>query len=237
MEVLETPPKLVLRPQLPSTLLKTPRPELYYSVTFARRTSKKSQRSGVLVLSALWMEVHDTNGKRVVQTPNLSRLRKLHPEETLSLGCIELAVQFRIRRDDYLSGRCFLGNLATTEKYKPRSTHIPSPNSFLLDRGVYLDCELATLMRPHQLEGTKFMYQCVSGQQGEGIYGCILADSMGLGKTVQTLALLHAVLRPGSGLAERAVVVAPSTLLKHWERELLRWTSALSHSLLSRIHI
>lgn len=44
--------------------------------------------------------------------------------------------------------------------------------------------------------------------------GGILGDDMGLGKTMQCSAFLAGLL--GSGLAKRAIVVAPKTLLLHW---------------------
>lgn len=50
-------------------------------------------------------------------------------------------------------------------------------------------------MRPHQKEGVKFMLECVCGIRGANINGCILADSMGLGKTLQSITLIWTLLR------------------------------------------
>ena len=50
-------------------------------------------------------------------------------------------------------------------------------------------------MRHHQQEGVKFMLECVCGFKGTSINGCILADSMGLGKTLQSIALIWTLLR------------------------------------------
>lgn len=47
--------------------------------------------------------------------------------------------------------------------------------------------------------------------------GGILADDMGLGKTMQCAAFLSGAL--GGGLIKRAIVVAPKTLVSHWESE------------------
>ena len=50
---------------------------------------------------------------------------------------------------------------------------------------VVVDPLLCKVLRPHQREGVKFMYDCVTGVKIENSYGCIMADEMGLGKTLQ----------------------------------------------------
>ena len=34
-------------------------------------------------------------------------------------------------------------------------------------------------MRPHQVEGVRFMYECCMGLRATAFHGCILADDMG----------------------------------------------------------
>ena len=60
------------------------------------------------------------------------------------------------------------------------------------------------------------MYECLSGKRGLSITGCILADYMGLGKTLQLLALAYAMLKNKD--VKKAVVVCPLTLLNVWEK-------------------
>lgn len=43
---------------------------------------------------------------------------------------------------------------------------------------VVVDPVLGNILRPHQREGVKFMYDCVTGAKGE-YCGCIMADEMG----------------------------------------------------------
>lgn len=43
---------------------------------------------------------------------------------------------------------------------------------------VVVDPVLCNVLRPHQREGVKFMYDCVTGVKGE-FKGCIMADEMG----------------------------------------------------------
>lgn len=52
---------------------------------------------------------------------------------------------------------------------------------------VVIDPRLAKVLRPHQVEGVKFLYRCTTGMIDEKANGCIMADEMGLGKTVSLL--------------------------------------------------
>jgi superfamily II DNA or RNA helicase len=72
-------------------------------------------------------------------------------------------------------------------------------------------------LRDYQVEGFKWMARLA----GWGMGG-VLADDMGLGKTVQAIAmLLH---RAGEG---PALVVAPTSVVFNWERELARFAPSL----------
>ena len=54
---------------------------------------------------------------------------------------------------------------------------------------VVVDPLLGKILRPHQREGVKFMYDCVTGVKIDGMQGCIMADEMGLGKTLQCITM------------------------------------------------
>lgn len=47
---------------------------------------------------------------------------------------------------------------------------------------VVVDPVLSNILRPHQREGVKFMYDCVTGRMIDDFQGCIMADEMGLGE-------------------------------------------------------
>jgi Superfamily II DNA/RNA helicases, SNF2 family len=79
----------------------------------------------------------------------------------------------------------------------------------------FIDAFLANQMRPHQKEGVKFMFDCLVGFRGPDINGCILAvtnylklitsqDSMGLGKTLQTIGVIWTLLKK-SNLAHQVL--------------------------------
>ncbi|XP_014220729.1 DNA repair and recombination protein RAD54-like [Trichogramma pretiosum] len=94
---------------------------------------------------------------------------------------------------------------------------------------VVVDPILCNVLRPHQREGVKFMYECVTGKRIENAYGCIMADEMGLGKTLQCITLLWTLLKQGpeaKPLIEKAIIVAPSSLVKNWYNEIFKWLSS-----------
>jgi len=84
---------------------------------------------------------------------------------------------------------------------------------------------LATL-RPYQEQGLAFLQHLLAHEVGG-----ILADDMGLGKTLQTIA--HILREKTEGrLSAPVLVVAPTSLLFNWRREMRRFAPALRVSTL-----
>ncbi|KAK3689966.1 recombinational repair protein [Podospora appendiculata] len=92
---------------------------------------------------------------------------------------------------------------------------------------VVIDPRLAKVLRPHQIEGVRFMYRCVTGMIDEKANGCIMADEMGLGKTLQCITLLWTLLKQspeaGKTTIQKAIVACPSSLVRNWANELVKW--------------
>lgn len=93
---------------------------------------------------------------------------------------------------------------------------------------VVVDPCMGKKLRPHQVAGVKFMYRAVTGFVNPQLNGCILADSMGLGKSLQTIALLYTLLKQGpqgprSPFVRRVVLVCPSSLVVNWSNEVSKW--------------
>ncbi|KAI6157426.1 P-loop containing nucleoside triphosphate hydrolase protein [Pisolithus tinctorius] len=119
---------------------------------------------------------------------------------------------------------------------------------------VVLDPIVARHLRPHQIEGVKFLYECVMGMKKHEGQGCILADEMGLGKTLQSVALVWTLLKQnpygGGGVIGKALIVCPVSLINNWRAEFRKWLgrdrvgvftgekdkSSIKHFINSRIH-
>ena len=98
---------------------------------------------------------------------------------------------------------------------------------------VVVDPWLSVKLREHQREGVSFMYNRVMDLAPERVPGqshpepgCILADAMGLGKTIQTISLVWTLLRQGlagTPTVKRAVIVCPASLVGNWQAEFKKW--------------
>ncbi|XP_076582871.1 DNA repair and recombination protein RAD54-like [Chaetodon auriga] len=91
---------------------------------------------------------------------------------------------------------------------------------------VVVDPVLGKVLRPHQREGVKFLWECVTGRRISGSYGCIMADEMGLGKTLQCITLMWTLLRQSPDAKpeiDKAIVVSPSSLVRNWYNEVGKW--------------
>ncbi|KAG8529385.1 DNA repair protein rhp54 [Bacidia gigantensis] len=92
---------------------------------------------------------------------------------------------------------------------------------------VVIDPRLAKVLRPHQVEGVKFLYRCATGLIDEKANGCIMADEMGLGKTLQCITLMWTLLKqspePGKSTISKCIIACPSSLVRNWANELVKW--------------
>jgi len=82
--------------------------------------------------------------------------------------------------------------------------------------------ELATILRPYQVLGFNWLRTL----KDLGLNG-ILADDMGLGKSVQVLTLIKSLKEDGS-LNHPVLLIAPKTLIFNWELEIRKFAPDLS---------
>jgi SNF2 family DNA or RNA helicase len=111
------------------------------------------------------------------------------------------------------------------------------------EEAIYIEPRIAEKMKSYQLDGVQFLWRELTGDLDKA-QGCLLAHTMGLGKTMQSIALLCAVdvasqssmnvacqLPEDLRLCEndrgkrslRFLIICPSSLVQNWERELKQW--------------
>ncbi len=87
-----------------------------------------------------------------------------------------------------------------------------------------LPAGLQATLRPYQLTGYAWLYR--NTQIG---FGSLIADDMGLGKTLQVIAALLRYKEEGWLQGAPALVVAPTSLLTNWSRELEKFAPVLRY--------
>ncbi|KAI0802611.1 hypothetical protein GGR55DRAFT_419031 [Xylaria sp. FL0064] len=103
------------------------------------------------------------------------------------------------------------------------------------DQGfIYINDEIARRIKEHQITGVRFMWDQLVGAKKR--QGCLLAHTMGLGKTMQVITLLVTIGQaaasddpnvfsqiPEEMRQSKTLILCPATLVNNWLDELLSW--------------
>nr|CDS31196.1 DNA repair and recombination protein RAD54B [Hymenolepis microstoma] len=219
--------------------------EKRYEVVYAKRSTKKHKKwedDGMLILSGLHARICSTDSKTIASTTLKGALLS-----TIELGMILIVGSYECQ---------LISEIDEVRKTIELEVNSPSQKSLAPVRkslkrwkynadglpvvDVYLGGNLASKLHPYQLEGIKFLYECVLGYRKlsglvdfspdddpECVYGGILADEMGLGKTVQVIGLLSVLLKQGPyggrPVIRRCLIVTPGSLVMNWQKEFNKW--------------
>mmetsp|Transcript_1200 Transcript_1200/g.1827 ORF Transcript_1200/g.1827 Transcript_1200/m.1827 type:complete len:856 (+) Transcript_1200:75-2642(+) len=82
---------------------------------------------------------------------------------------------------------------------------------------------LEVFLKEHQKEGIQFMWNKIGKTVPKNSRGCILAHSMGLGKTLQAITLTYLFLKRANR-GKTTLIVCPSTVVLNWVAEFEKWT-------------
>ncbi|OGM50258.1 SNF2 family helicase/ATPase [Aspergillus bombycis] len=104
---------------------------------------------------------------------------------------------------------------------------------------IYLDPQIGLRVKPHQLNGVQFMWRELI--EDENKQGCLLAHTMGLGKTMQVISLLATISAaassddpkihqqvPAAFHRSQSLILCPSSLIENWFEEFLMWAPVQS---------
>ncbi|OJJ87151.1 putative SNF2 family helicase/ATPase [Aspergillus glaucus CBS 516.65] len=102
------------------------------------------------------------------------------------------------------------------------------------DPAIYLPSHIGTRVKPHQLRGVQFMWRELIEDKNQ--QGCLLAHTMGLGKTMQVISLLSTIAAatasddvrirkqvPEHLHRSQTLILCPSSLIDNWFEEFLMW--------------
>lgn len=93
------------------------------------------------------------------------------------------------------------------------------------EKDLYLAPQLARAVKPHQIGGIRFLYdnliESLERYKTSSGFGCILAHSMGLGKTLQVISFIDILLNNTE--AHTVLAIVPVNTLQNWMTEFNLW--------------
>lgn len=89
---------------------------------------------------------------------------------------------------------------------------------------TFVHSEVTKYLKTHQIDGIKFLFENCYEENS----GCILAHCMGLGKTLQVISLIHAVINSNEFPTNKVLVLCPISTIINWKEEIFRWLSPIS---------
>ena len=112
---------------------------------------------------------------------------------------------------------------------------------------IYLNEEIGQRIQPHQREGVQFMWRELTGDS-ENLQGCLLAHTMGLGKTMQVITVLVTIAEaaespnknirrqvPKALRQSRTLILCPPSLVENWYEEFLTWAPSPTTDNIGRV--
>jgi DNA repair and recombination protein RAD54B len=225
-----------------------------YNVLWRKVKNKKNKTwdgDGILSVENGYATVKNSaNGKPVVSNSRFTS--PIEIGDIIKMGYIEIQAEYVYTEvtkppsdSKLIDGGKLSGHFQTPSLSKPLSKsklgprHDPkSAGAIVMPRplepigrkviDVVIDPLLGSKLRPHQIEGIKFLYQCIMGMKHYQGRGALLADDMGLGKTLMAITLIWTLLKQcpfddEPFLVKRVLVVCPVTLIGNWKNEFRKW--------------
>ncbi|XP_076383601.1 uncharacterized protein LOC117217785 isoform X1 [Megalopta genalis] len=120
------------------------------------------------------------------------------------------------------------------EMLKGKSPNEEALQKLVLDFNTETKEELVTVhsdivkcLKPHQVKGIKFMwdvcFESLERIRSSSGSGCIIAHCMGLGKSLQVIALLHTLLNHEETGVKAIAIVCPMNTILNWNKEFNLW--------------
>ncbi|XP_022144469.1 protein CHROMATIN REMODELING 20-like [Momordica charantia] len=190
-------------------------PNADINVTISSKRKRKKKIRRILDDAELG---EDTKKKIAIEKERQERLKSLQ-------------VQFS-SNSKIMSSAGFCGNLsegASVEVLGDVSTgYIVNVVREKGEEAVRMPSSISSKLKTHQVSGIRFMWENIiqsirkvkSGDKG---LGCILAHTMGLGKTFQVIAFLYTAMRSVDLGLRTALIVTPVNVLHNWRQEFLKW--------------
>ena len=171
------------------------------------------KHDGFLVVGDEYTILTDDESRKKARA-NSKKYKELEANGKTVIEFFNVDIYDELNIDEFTSGNCYLNLQANVNKIAKKKTKLNQKQEEEVDpfaptNGVdlstvedkldandlvvynnkedhfaYLEAFLAQQLQPHQVHGVKFLYASINKINGNNINGAILADMMGLGKTI-----------------------------------------------------
>jgi SNF2 family DNA or RNA helicase len=168
----------------------------------------------------------DSDSAIVQQTPGKKRRREVKQSQMAISS--QIAGQQRVQE---------MEQRMASKKFQNIPGNMKDPASYVIgmeEPVIYLDPKIGGKVKPHQIDGIRFMWRELMTDKNK--HGCLLAHTMGLGKTMQVISLLvtiaQSVKSAEAGIRNhiphdlhelKALILCPPSLIDNWYEEILMW--------------
>lgn len=199
--------------------------------TLANPKSPSSERSIKPQRRSRKRALQEDESEYLISSPHKKRKYAVpESDRTMSLRANALLrVQERDRRQELLKRR--FKEMGVNDENA--SKVIVNPGKHDEQSFIHLNPKIADRIQLHQIEGIRFMWREVIADH----QGCLLAQTMGLGKTMQIITLLVTIAEaaksdesdiraqvPEDLRKSRTLILCPPALIENWWDEFLIWT-------------
>ncbi|XP_053174204.1 helicase ARIP4-like [Scomber japonicus] len=187
----------------------------------------KSARQEVICLDSSSTGISEEDSKTNV--PTSTTIEHTHKSDVIDLSSGE---------DDAIALACS-ESTNEEEESEPSGAHVndalnhPDAQGRVLvnvnhpdtEKDIFLSPQLARVVKPHQIGGIRFLYdnlvESVERFSDSSGFGCILAHSMGLGKTLQVISFIDVLFKHTQ--AHTVLAIVPVNTLQNWLAEFNMW--------------
>ncbi|CAH0776370.1 unnamed protein product [Bemisia tabaci] len=149
----------------------------------------------------------------------------------------EMAIESRRAERDEEERRTRLAERqeALAELHRERTTQVLDIDKVTKEIRVQVDPALVRSMSEHQKDGVRFMwnacFESVEQVKSTPGSGCIVAHSMGLGKSLQIVALAHTVIKHPTLNLNKILIVCPKSVKLKWGDKFARWQTSVTEKI------
>ncbi|XP_034027632.1 helicase ARIP4-like isoform X2 [Thalassophryne amazonica] len=195
--------------------------------TTASQQLVTSARQEVICLNSSSTGISEDNAK--TNAPTSTKAKSAHKADVINLSSDDdddiVHITKESTNEEEEGESCGLHSNDALNQQDAQGRVLVNLNHPPTERDIFLSPQLARVAKPHQIGGIRFLYdnllESIERFSSTSGFGCILAHSMGLGKTLQVISFIDVLFRYTK--AHTVLAIVPVNTLQNWLSEFNTW--------------